>query len=72
MIKRKINLSILFIVFTISTFITNAQDLERKDVDLKYKWNLEDLYKTEKDWLADKEIISEGIKNVAELSRKTW
>lgn len=70
MINRKINLSILFIVYVVFTFIANAQDLERKDVDLKYKWNLEDLYKTEKDWLADKEIISEGIKNVAEYQGK--
>jgi oligoendopeptidase F len=44
--------------------------LDRKAIDNKYKWNLQDLYKSESDWLADKENISKGIQKVAEYQGK--
>lgn len=47
-----------------------SQDLDRKVVDSKYKWNLEDLYATEQAWLADKENIIEDIQKVVEYQGK--
>ena len=34
----------LAIFFLTANETTLSQDLERKDIDAKYKWNLEDLY----------------------------
>ena len=69
MIRR--NFFLLFIIILVLTNINNfSQDLERKDVDSKYKWNLEDLYKTKNDWLAEKEKISAGIQKVNEYKGK--
>jgi oligoendopeptidase F len=69
MIRRK-----FFLLSIVTILSLNAgsfsQDLERKDVDPKYKWNLEDLYKTENDWLADKEKIVSGIEKVASYQGK--
>ncbi len=69
MIRRKF--FYLFIIILLSNNVSSlGQDLDRKDVDPKYKWNLEDLYKTENDWKADKEKISLGIQKVAEYQGK--
>ena len=69
MIRRKFFLLSIVTILSLngSSF---SQDLERKDVDTKYKWNLEDLYKTENDWKADKEKISMGIQKVVEYQGK--
>lgn len=64
MFKITVHLQILLILF-LTTAINFCQDLERKDVDPKYKWKLENLYKTENDWKADKEKISANIQKVA-------
>jgi oligoendopeptidase F len=62
-----LSLTILYLIANENSF---SQNLERKDVDPKYKWNLEDLYKTENDWLADKEKIASGIEKVASYQGK--
>jgi oligoendopeptidase F len=69
MFNRNSSLQILFIILLTSAF-NFGQDLERKDVDPKYKWNLEDLYKTEDDWKADKEKITSQIQNVTKYQGK--
>lgn len=68
MFKRFFAAAILFaLLFQINIF---SQDLDRKDVDSKYKWNLEDLYTTEQEWLNDKENIAKDIQKVVEYQGK--
>lgn len=62
-----LSITILYLASSENNF---SQNLERKDIDPKYKWNLEDLYKSEKDWLADKEVITDGIKKMGEYEGK--
>ena len=69
MIRVKLFLMSLVTILSLNGNIY-SQDLERKDIDPKYKWNLEDLYKTENDWKADKEKISMGIQKVVEYQGK--
>ena len=69
MFKRNVPLQILTILL-LATALNFGQDLERKDVDLKYKWNLGNLYKTENEWFADKDKISMGIQKVTEYQGK--
>ena len=69
MIRRKLFLLSIITILSLNG-ISFSQDLERKDVDTKYKWNLEDLYKTENDWKADKEKITMGIQKVTEYQGK--
>src|SRR3972149_10825241 len=69
MVREKLfSLSIIIIILANTNIF--GQDLERKDVDPKYKWNLEDLYKSENEWLEDKEKISMGIQKVTEYQGK--
>jgi oligoendopeptidase F len=51
----------LFLLLITSTF---PQNLQRKDIPDKYKWNLEDIYKSHQDWLADKDNISKKINEI--------
>ncbi len=52
---------ILIVFFSSKSF---SQELERKDVPDKYKWNLSDLYPTEQAWLAEKDVISKKTNEV--------
>ncbi len=60
----------LTIFFLSSNEIALSQTLERKDIDTKYKWNLEDLYKSQKEWSVDKEKITAEIQKVADYQDK--
>ncbi len=57
--------------FTILTFIflfasiEFPQQLERKDIPEKYKWNLQDIYKSKADWLKDKDVVVKQIDEIA-------
>ncbi len=42
-----------------------SQDLERKDVESKYKWNLTDLYSSQDDWRKAKDEIEKRIEDIA-------
>jgi oligoendopeptidase F len=57
---------IYLIVPLVILFITASfpQNLQRKDVPDKYKWNLADIYKSRQDWLADKDNISKKIDEI--------
>jgi len=69
MVREKLfSLSIIIIILANTNIF--GQDLERKDVDPKYKWNLEDLYKSENEWLEDKEKISMELQKVTEYQGK--
>lgn len=57
-------ITILTLIFVI-TMATVAQNLERKDVPLKYQWNLSDLYSSLDQWKQDKADISKGIDEIA-------
>ncbi|MGE5352974.1 MAG: oligoendopeptidase F [Acidobacteriota bacterium] len=57
-------ITILTIIFMI-TMETFAQNIERKDVPLKYQWNLSDLYSSVDQWKQDKPQIVKGIDEVA-------
>ncbi|MCU7495894.1 MAG: oligoendopeptidase F [Ignavibacteria bacterium] len=58
-----------FLTFLTLTFMvtmaTFAQTLERKDVPLKYQWNLADLYGSVEQWRQDKAEIQKGIDEIA-------
>jgi oligoendopeptidase F len=43
---------------------TFPQTLQRKDIPDKYKWNLEDIYKSRQDWLTDKNNFSKKIDEI--------
>lgn len=64
----------LILSITIIILLTNmnslSQTLTREDINPKYTWNLEDLYKNEKEWLADKERLTEKIKLIADYKGK--
>ncbi len=60
----KVFLVILFIPFTF------AQNLERKDVEQKYKWNLNDLIASENDMSAVKQGIEKELEEVASYAGK--
>jgi len=69
MVREKLfSLSMIIIILANTNIF--GQDLERKDVDPKYKWNLEDLYKSENEWLEDKEKISMELQKVTEYQGK--
>ncbi|MDR3609317.1 MAG: oligoendopeptidase F [Ignavibacteriaceae bacterium] len=50
--------------FFLSTLNLFPQNLQRKDIPDKYKWNLDDIYKSRQDWLADKDKISNKIDEI--------
>jgi len=50
--------------------LTFAQTLERKDVELKYKWNLNDLFDSRESWNSLKDNIEKEINEVATYSGK--
>lgn len=64
----------LFLSITIIISLTNmnsfSQTLTREAINPKYTWNLEDLYKSEQEWLADKERLAEKIKLIADYKGK--
>src|ERR1035437_5781203 len=60
-IKKTYLVSSLLLLFITTTF---PQNLQRKDIPDKYKWNLGDVYKSRQDWLADKDIISKKIDEI--------
>lgn len=61
LLKQIFNAFLLIILFNFSSNnMSNAQDLPTRDkVDDKYKWNLSDLYKTEKDFENDYAKVSD-------------
>ncbi len=61
--KIKSVISIFFVLFFF-TALSVAQNLERKDVLEKYKWNLSDLYPNEAAWLKDKDNILKKLEEV--------
>jgi oligoendopeptidase F len=54
---------IYLFIFTLILFISTTfpQNLQRKDIPDKYKWNLGDIYKSPQDWLADRDNTSQKI-----------
>lgn len=62
------------LVFSVLSFFLNtasqAQSLERNEVNEKYKWNLQDLYPSKNDWLADKDLINYKLQKVVEYQGK--
>jgi oligoendopeptidase F len=52
----------LLILFVATTF---PQNLQRKDIPDKYKWNLSEIYSSRQAWLADKDNISKKIDEIA-------
>jgi oligoendopeptidase F len=44
--------------------MTKAQNLERQNVEPKYKWNLTDIFKNENDWLKSRDNIEQSISKV--------
>ncbi|MGE5797597.1 MAG: oligoendopeptidase F [Ignavibacteria bacterium] len=59
-------------VFLVLFFIplSLAQTLERNDVELKYKWNLNDLFESRESWNSLKDNIEKEIDEVAAYSGK--
>ena len=53
--------SILFLFAS----LTFSQQLERKDVPEKYKWNLQEIYKSKADWLNDKDVVVKQLDEIA-------
>jgi oligoendopeptidase F len=68
--KMRIRAVILFIILISICMITKAQNIERKDVDPKYKWNLSELYASESDWLKAKDNIQKNIDKVVQYKGK--
>lgn len=56
-----------FIITLIITMAANGQTLERKDVPLKYQWNLTDLYTSESQWKQDKNEILKDLDQLSEF-----
>ncbi|MDR3665205.1 MAG: oligoendopeptidase F [Ignavibacteriaceae bacterium] len=54
-------LTLLVILFLSTSF---PQNLQRKDVPEKYKWNLSEIYPSRQAWLADKDNISKMIDEI--------
>ncbi len=48
----------------------HAQTMERKDIPEKYKWNLQDVYKSIDDWKADYNKINSLIDEVEKYKGK--
>ncbi len=63
----KLFLSLIIALTNMNSF---SQTLTRGDIESKYTWNLEDLYISEKEWLADKERLVEKIKLIADYKGK--
>ena len=60
-----------FISFLLIPFFTiSGQTLDRKDVPEKYKWNLQDVYKSINDWKADFNNITSKINDVEKFKGK--
>ncbi|MGE5681635.1 MAG: M3 family metallopeptidase, partial [Bacillota bacterium] len=66
----KKRLIVLLIILISICMITKAQNLERKNVDQKYKWNLSDLYKSQDEWLRAKESIQKNIGDITQYKGK--
>ena len=59
------------ILFTILSFLTiQAQTLDRKEIPEKYKWNLQDVYKSVDDWKSDYNKIESQINEVEQYKGK--
>jgi len=61
-IKRYFTILSLLFLFTLLTY---PQQLQRKDVPGKYKWNMQDVYKSNADWQKDKEIVVKQLDEIA-------
>ncbi|MGE5410042.1 MAG: hypothetical protein ACM3MI_03705, partial [Clostridiales bacterium] len=68
--NMRVKAVILFIILISICMITKAQNIERKDVDPKYKWNLSELYASESDWLKAKDNIQKNIDKVVQYKGK--
>ncbi len=68
MLKNVLTLLIISLLFF---QITNfSQNLERKDVDQKYKWNLNDLYSSKDEWGKAKDETENKINEIAKYKGK--
>lgn len=61
---------LLSLLFLLANETIVSQSLERNDVDLKYKWKLEDLYSSDSEWLADKAKITSALQRITEYQGK--
>jgi oligoendopeptidase F len=61
-IKNYFTILTLLFLFASSGY---SQQLERKDVPEKYKWNLQDVYKSKGDWLKDKDVVVKQLDEIA-------
>ncbi len=68
MFKKFFTILFIFLLFVqIKTF---AQNLDRKDVEQKYKWNLADLYSSKADWAIAKDATENKIDDIAKYKGK--
>ena len=63
-------LAILFIISLFVQINNFGQNLDRKDVDQKYKWNLTDLYASKEDWSKAKDETDNKINDIAKYKGK--
>ena len=56
--------TLLSILFLFASF-SFPQQLQRKDVPDKYKWNLQEIYKSKEDWLKDKDVVIKQLDQIA-------
>ena len=59
--KKSLTFLLIILAVLMQENISFAQNLERKDVSEKYKWNNSILYKSAADWQADRDAISKQI-----------
>ena len=58
------------LLLIISFFNINGQTPERKDIPEKYKWNLNDVYKSADDWRADYNVINSQADEIGKYKGK--
>lgn len=66
-IFKNISLLILLIIFSSNIL---AQELERKDIDPTYKWDLSILYKNVDEWKADLNALSKKAEKISDYQGK--
>jgi oligoendopeptidase F len=62
-------LMVIFMIF-FATNLSNAQQLERKDIPEKYKWNLSDTFKDLNAWKSAAELFSAKIDDIGKYRGK--
>lgn len=66
--KHLLSLLLIFLLVISSSII--AQTKTRDEIDIKYKWNLEDLYSSVDEWQKDKELIEAQIPVITKFKEK--